>query len=93
MRKALELQHGCMAKAFDNEPTFVLLARDVVAPMVIREWCRLRCLHGRNKPQDAQITEALALAELMEIEQHGWSNEAKLPHVCGAECKLHHVSI
>ena len=79
MRKFVELKTGCMAKAFDEEPTFVLLARDIAAPAVIREWCRLRCLHGKNAPHDGQITEALALANLMEIEQAEWSKEAKRP--------------
>jgi len=76
MRKFAELEAGCMAKAFSNEPTFVLLARDVCAPATIREWCRLRCLHGKNTPLDAQITEALLLADLMEVEQAGWYTES-----------------
>lgn len=70
MRKEEELSHptSCMSKAHPNEMTFVLLGRDIVAPKVIREWCRLRCLHGKNKPHDAQITEALACADTMERE-------------------------
>jgi len=79
MRKFLELKMGCMAKAFDDEPTFVLLGRDIVAPAIVREWCRLRCLHGKNHAQDAQITEALKLAEMMETEQAEWSKEAHAP--------------
>lgn len=77
MRKRFELNQGCMAKAFDQEPTFVLLARDVVAPAAIREWCRLRYLHGKNGAQDAQITEALAIADVMADEQKFWHSEAK----------------
>lgn len=71
-RKFIELKIGCMAKAHDDEPTFVLLARDKVAPDVVREWCRLRCLHGKNQVKDAQIQEALELANLMEKEQTEW---------------------
>jgi hypothetical protein len=74
-RKHTEIKTGCMAKAFDNEPTFVLLARDIVAPEVIREWCRIRCLYGKNKAQDEQIQEALGIADLMDKERDGWRRE------------------
>lgn len=77
MRKVFEAKEGCFAKAFDNEPMFVLLARDVAAPATIREWCRLRCLRGKNNPKDAQIVEALAMADVMADEQEGWRKAAK----------------
>jgi hypothetical protein len=71
MRKQDELTNpdSCMSKARDGEMTFVLLGRDLVAPAVIREWCRLRCLHGKNKPKDPQITEALDCADTMDRER------------------------
>lgn len=69
MRKADELAHGCMAKAFDDEMTFVLLARDPIAPRVIREWARLRIIWGENKHTDDQICEALACADLMDVQR------------------------
>jgi len=71
MRKIQELHDpaSCMSRAKDTEMTFVLLGRDLVAPAVIREWCRLRCLHGKNTPQDPQITEALECARIMEAER------------------------
>lgn len=72
MRKFQELTdpNSCMSKAFLNEMTFVLLARDVAAPAVIREWCRLRCtVYMKNKPDDPQIVEALACADEMERSQ------------------------
>lgn len=70
MRKIQELTepNSCMNRACDTEMTFVLLARDMVAPAVIREWCRLRCLYGKNVVSDSQIQEALACADTMEIE-------------------------
>jgi hypothetical protein len=70
MRKREELSNpnSCMNRAHLTEMTFVLLARDVAAPSAIREWCRLRCLHGKNKPGDEQIREALACAEAMEAD-------------------------
>ena len=69
MRKEQELIDGCMAKARPREMTFVLLGRDIAAPAAIREWCRLRCLHGKNAPTDPQITEALECADTMERER------------------------
>jgi len=55
-----------MSRARPDEMTFVLLARDIAAPGAIREWCRLRCLYGKNTPKDEQIQEALACADAME---------------------------
>lgn len=71
MRKAEELSNpnSCMNRAHESEMTFVLLGRDIAAPATIREWCRLRCWHGKNKPDDEQIREALACADLMELER------------------------
>lgn len=61
--------NSCLNRADDKEMVFTLLGRDVVAPAVIREWCRLRCLHGKNTPQDEQIKEALDCADAMERER------------------------
>lgn len=71
MRKSEELKNpnSCMNRAYLTEMTFVLLARDIAAPDTIREWCRLRCLHGRNTPKDEQIQEALACADAMEADR------------------------
>lgn len=55
-----------MSRAAENEMTFVLLARDVCAPDVIRYWCQQRINEAKNNPEDAQILEALACAEEME---------------------------
>jgi hypothetical protein len=76
MRKVDELMNpdSCMNRAKSSEMTFVLLGRDVTAPATIREWCRLRCLHGKNTPKDAQIVEALACADAMEREQKSYAN-------------------
>lgn len=77
MIKAEELANpeSCMGKAHPREMTFVLLARDIAAPGAIREWCRLRCLHGKNKATDEQIREALACAETMEKERNSKSSD------------------
>jgi hypothetical protein len=72
MRKIDEMNqtNSCFNKASLAERIFVLLARDIAAPGAIREWCRLRCLHGKNTTQDAQIKEALECADLMEVERN-----------------------
>ena len=71
MRKQDELSNpsSCMNRAYLTEMTFVMLARDIAAPGAIREWCRLRCLHGKNTPKDEQIQEALACADAMEADR------------------------
>lgn len=71
MRKIDELSNpkSCMNRARGKEMTFVLLGRNVAAPDTIREWCRLRCVAGKNTPKDKQIREALACAETMEAER------------------------
>ena len=38
----------CYDKAEDDEPMFVLLARDPVAPVLVRMWCELRSLLDLN---------------------------------------------
>jgi hypothetical protein len=71
MRKRDELTNpnSCMSRANEDEWTFVLLGRDVVAPDTIRDWCKRRISAGKNKPGDAQIIEALECALKMESAQ------------------------
>lgn len=70
MRKTEELKNpdSCMNRALPDEMTFILLGRDIAAPATIREWCRLRCALGKNSPEDDQIREALACADVMDAE-------------------------
>jgi hypothetical protein len=71
MRKRCELINGCMAKARDDEMTFVLLGRDAAAPVAIRAWIAERIRIGKNHPGDSQVTEAEMCARTMEIELCG----------------------
>jgi hypothetical protein len=68
--KLQELRSGCFAKAMDDEPMFVLLARDAQAPAKVREWADERARqidHGERPASDmAQITEARECADRME---------------------------
>lgn len=69
MRKHDELIKGCMAKARDDEMTFVLLGRDAASPATIRFWVSERIRLGKNQPDDVQIVEALECARTMEAER------------------------
>lgn len=59
--------NSCWNKAKDDEIVFVLLERDADAPGTIRDWVARRIRRGKNKPDDAQMIEALECARLMEI--------------------------
>ncbi len=71
MRKRDELTDpaGCMAKARDDEMTFVLLGRDAAAPVAIRAWAMERIRLGKNRPDDPKILEAVECARVMEAER------------------------
>lgn len=69
MRKRDELTAGCMAKARDDEMTFVLLGRDPSAPVAIRAWIADRIRQGWNEPDDPKIVEADECARTMEAER------------------------
>src|ERR1700730_3563327 len=52
---------GCLGKAADDEPVFILRAQDIFAPDLVREWADLA---EECAPEKAR--EARALAALME---------------------------
>jgi len=68
--KLEELRDGCFARAMDDEPMFVLLARDARAPVMVRAWATQRKADismGRKPASDmAVVEEAFACAEKME---------------------------
>ena len=59
-------QFDCYANAGDDEPMFVLLARDLSAPETVRSWARRRVIDGLNAKTDDQILEAFECADAME---------------------------
>lgn len=78
--KATEAANGCYAKALDDEPMFVLLARDTSAPGLVRKWADQREREGEPEqvlegtkwvspphPDAAQIAEARYCAAKMEV--------------------------
>jgi hypothetical protein len=68
--KANEMINGCFAKAMDDEPMFVLLARDQQAPTRVRDWATRRKadISMGLKPETdmAMVDEAFECADRME---------------------------
>jgi len=54
---------GCLAKAAGDEPLFILRAKDMLAPGVVRVWVHYARASG--VPEE-KLNEALELAERME---------------------------
>lgn len=61
--------NSCLSKALSEERIFVLLARDICAPEVIRKWVSERIRVGMNAADDMEIYDALACADAMEVER------------------------
>lgn len=61
--KAKELESGCFAKAKDDEPMFVLLGRDMLAPVLVRLWAKL---HDGFSRSDISAKEAETILEMLE---------------------------
>lgn len=85
MLKTQELQQGCMARALDDEMTFVLLGRDLAAPATIRYWCLQRMAMGQNQEHSHQIIEAHLCANTMERQRD--EIRAKLASVDREKCE------
>jgi hypothetical protein len=60
---------SCWNRAKDDEMCFVLLARDITAPSVIRFWIAERLRTGKNTAGDPQIAHALECIRTMEEQQ------------------------
>ncbi len=64
--KELYDKNSCLNKARSSEMVFTLIEREAT-PETIRFWCAERIRKGKNKPDDAQIIEALASADYVEM--------------------------
>jgi hypothetical protein len=53
----------CYAKAFANEPMFILLGRDKLAPDLVRQWAERRLEEGEDREK---VSEAFDCARAME---------------------------
>jgi hypothetical protein len=65
-----ELRDGCFARAMDDEPMFVLLARDTRASQHVRDWATQRKADismGKKPASDmVQVDDAFATADKMD---------------------------
>lgn len=66
---------GCLGKSADDEPVFVLVARDVLAPKFVRSWADHVTQLAREAGTltdalQAKIAEALRVADEMVTWQH-----------------------
>lgn len=57
---------SCLNRARPGEMVFVLRAHDPCAAQLVRIWTDLRIFRGKNKPEDKQIMDALACADMMD---------------------------
>ncbi len=67
--KANPNPNSCLARALPHEPFFVLLARDITAPAVIRFWCEQRMalvINDEMERHTDQIEEAMTTADEFE---------------------------
>lgn len=67
---------GCLGKAADDEPLFILRGKDKLSPTLVRLWADLAALHGCGKEK---VREARNLAERMEDYQQRPDVPAKFP--------------
>ena len=74
-------QHAgdCLSHCKDDEPIFVLCARDLFAPSVVREWAAR--VSGLPAPDQQKVTGALHCANEMER----WPGAKKLPGTSASE--------
>lgn len=54
--------YGCLGKAADDEPVFVLRAKDLIAPMVVDKWAGVAKVWGTP---NAKTEDAKAVARAM----------------------------
>lgn len=69
--KELKDPNSCLNKAKDHEPVFVLRAKDLIAPSVVRVWASLAV----NVHEESKIKEALKLA----LEMEEWRKDVFSP--------------
>ena len=73
-REAAARGQGCLGKAADDEPVFVLRGQDVLAPDIITHWADRA--HAAGAP-DEKVADAIMLAEAMREWQR--ANRSKVP--------------
>ena len=64
-------KYDCYEKAHPDEPMFVLLGRDLMAPTLVRQWAAMR---RAQEESPEKVAEAEACADAMEA----WQQKLKL---------------
>lgn len=62
-REAAARGEGCLGKAADDEPVFVLRAQDYIAPWAVKSWVSHAL--ATNRVPSAKIEEAMRLCDQM----------------------------
>lgn len=80
--KALELElankgKGCLGKAAQDEPVFILRAQDTFAPSTVRLWADKVAMYHVEGSLASKVVDARALADQMEAWQA--TNSKKVP--------------
>jgi hypothetical protein len=73
-RELLDDPNSCLNRSQDDEPVFLLCARDEIAPSAVRDWAERAEMRGVNSPK---VTGAIQDA----IQMEQWQKErgSKLP--------------
>lgn len=82
-RERLAAGEGCLAKAADDEPVFILRGQDLAAPAAVVAWAHaasfeaLRSPKGMSRETERKILDAFAVA----TEMNHWqmANHGKVP--------------
>lgn len=73
------VQNACLANSEDDEPIFVLVARDKFAPETIRKWVELVCWKGGLPEDSEKVADALQIAANMETWAKNNRDGGKVP--------------
>jgi len=76
MKRLIE-SDPCFIKAMDDEPAFVLLARDPMAPALVRLWVAARRAAIAEGGRPTSDLQQVALAELEAERMEQWRRDAE----------------
>ena len=75
MKKLDELEKGTLSRAADDEPVFVLRAKDRLAPMTVQYWADLGGMLGVDPDKTSEARQTARLMEKWAADNGG----SKLP--------------
>lgn len=81
--KAEELKAGCFHNARDDEPIFVLRAKDIFAPVIVEEWanCVSEAVQGVATSEADASRRKVKYARALAHQMRAWQemNSCKVP--------------